>query len=425
MRQLRDALYSPAAVVKLPARSWGWLALYLSLAAGVLGVFGWLILEHSGALRGAALSYLFPDSWHFAAGYVVDRFFDAQQIAILMNAVIAGSLLLVTILLFYVKERLSASFEEGANLTGRPMHELPLWLQAWEEIKLFLMFLAVQASIFWLDYYPGRWRVVVALIASYGFLFFMFAVDFLSPVMQRHDGHYSRILKTILRHPVAALVFGAIFAAPSIVAGYLWPLNIVAVFAANAIGIAWAAVAGTWLGARMLDDFEGTPRSGVPLRVVAWVALAALLGWNGYRFGALVRSVHHKSQVLKCDYSVDLGSFGVDMPSFVALLDDRVEVGLHFDVTIHNPTRYKVEIENNRLELIHAGENMGTSRLSPVTIEPGATVDHRVELTLEVTPSRLRKGLDLLDPDDWEITLYLEVAPRFEFSIYLLRPGGA
>jgi len=416
------ALYSPAAVAKLPARSWGWLALYLALAAAVLGGFGWLVVAHAGALRGAAVRYLFPESWHFAAGYVVDRFLDAQQLAILMNAIIAGSLLLVTVLLFYVKEMLSASFEQGANLTGKPMRELPLWLQAWEEIKLFLLFLGVQGSIFWIDYYPGDWRAAVALIASYGFLFFMFAVDFLSPVMQRHEGHYSRILKTILRHPVAALVFGAMFAAPSIVAGYLWPMNVIAVFAANVVGIAWAAVAGTWLGARMLDDFEGTTRSGMPMRVLAWVALLAMLCWNGYRFGALVLSVHHKSQLLKCEYSVDLGSFGVDTPSFTALLDDRVEVGLHFEVSIHNPTKHKVQIENNRLELIHAGEPMGTSRLSPVTVEAGATVDHRVEISLEVTPSRLGKGLDLLDPDDWEISLYLEVAPGFEFPIYLLRP---
>lgn len=424
MRLVRDALLSPLAVAKLPARSWGWVAVYLALAAGVLGVTGWLIVAHAGALRAAVLRYLFPESWHFAAGYVVDRFFEAQQVAILMNAVIAGSLLLVTILLFYVKEMVSASFEEGAGLTGKPIRELPLWMQAWEEIKLFLMFVAVQASIFWIDYPPGKWRAIAALVLSYGFLFFTFAIDFLSPVMQRHEGHYSRILKAILRHPIAALAFGALFAAPSIAAGLLWPMNVAAVFAANVVGTAWAAVAGTWLGAKLLGDFEATRRSGWPMRIAAWLALLGLLCWNGYRFGALVLSVHHKSQVLKCEYKVDLDSFGVDTPSLSALLDDKVEVGVHFDVTIHNPTEYEVVIEKNRLELIHGGDPIGVSKLSPVTVEPGATVQHRVELTLEVTASRLGKGLDLLDPDKWEITLYLEVAPRFEFPIYLLRPGG-
>ncbi|MGH2830115.1 MAG: hypothetical protein ACRDJM_06500, partial [Actinomycetota bacterium] len=337
-------------------------------------------------------------------------------------AMISGSLLVVTMLLFSVKERLSASFEAGANLAGgRPMRELPLWLQAWEEIKLFLLFIAVQMAVFWIGYHPGAWRAAAAVGLSYLWLGFMFAADFVSPVMQRHEGHYSRILTTLARHPIASLGFGALFALPSIVAGTLWPMNVVAVFAANVVGIAWAAVAGTWLGARMLDDFERTPRSGALARVAAWLAILAALGINGYRFGALVLSVHHKSQVLKCQYDVDWSSFGVDAPGLAALLDDRVEVGVHFDVRIHNPTEFAVEIERNRVELRHGGELVGTTRLSPVAIAPGQTVERRVALSVEMTPSQLRKGLELLDPAAWEATLYLDVAPGFEFPVYLVR----
>jgi MFS family permease len=383
-RQFVEALRSPLAIVRLPRRSWRLLSLYMGLAAAVLAVSAWLIAANKDSLRALALEYLFPESWHFAVRYVIDRFLAEQQFAILANAIVGGSLLLVTVLLFYVKEIVSASYEEDAKLCDEPMEELPLWEQGWQEIKLFLFFVAVQASIFWIDYYPGAWRRPVALVLSYGFLFFMFA-------------------------------------APSLIAARLWPLDITAIFAANVVGIAWAAVAGTWLGAKMLGDFRATPRSRVPSRVVAWLVLAALLGWNGYRYGALVLSIHHKSQLLKCDYSVDTSSFGVDRPGLTALLDDDITLGVHFDVRITNPTEFKVEIEDNRLELRHGGELMGITKLSPLSVESGATVDQRVVLSLQMEPTKLAKGLDLLDLEDWEMTLYLEVAPHFELPVYLLR----
>jgi len=417
--QFAFALRAPAAITRLGRRTWLLLALYLSLATAVLGVLVWSVAANRDELRALVLDYLFPESWHYAARFVVDHFFAEQQLAIVINAVIGGSLLLVTVLLFYVKELVSASYETDAKLCDEPIRELPLWMQGWEEAKLFLLFVAVQASIFWIDYYPGAWRRPVALILSYGFLFFMFAIDFLSPVLQRHQGHYSRILKTLFRHPLAALVFGAIFAAPSLIVARLWALNTTAVFAANVVSIGWAAVAGTWLGAHLLDDFRATPRSHVATRVVAWVCVLALLSWNGYRYRALVLSVHHKSQILKCDYRVDPSSFGVDTPSWSDLLDDDVTIGVHFDVEIRNPTEFLLEIEDNRLELRHGGEAMGTTRLSPLSVRPGQTVTERVGLSLQLEPSRLAKGLDLLDWDDWELTLYVQVAPRFELPIYL------
>jgi hypothetical protein len=417
--QLAAAVRAPLCVARLPPRTWALLALYAALATGVLGAVAWAVREYEGGLRRLVLSYVLPESWQFAAEYVVDRFFAAQQGIVLTNAIIAGSLALVTVLLFYVKELVSLSYEQGAALTGEPVRELPLWMQAWEEIKLFLLFLAVQGSIFWIGYGAGEWRAIASVTLSYAFLFYMFAIDFLSPVMQRHQGRYSTILKTLARRPVACVTFGAMFAAPTLIAGAVWPLSIEAVFAANVASIAWAAVAGTWLGARLMPAFRRTERAGVPMRAVAWLALVGLLAFNGYRFGALTLSVHHKSQILKCDYDVDLGSFGVDAPSLAGLLDDDITVGVHFDVTIHNPTRFDVEIEDNRVELRHDGALMGTTRLSPVKIPAGATVEQTVKLSLDTKLSNLGKGLDLLDPDDWSGTLYVKVAEHFEFPIAL------
>ncbi len=432
-QQLVDgAVRAPLSIGRMRGKTIGWFVAYLSLCAGVLALVGWTVLANREALREALLGYLFPDSWHWAAGFAVDRFLAQQEMTVLITAVTTGALMMTTLLLFPVKEFLSASFETEARLVDEPVVEHPLLMQGWEEVKLFVFWLAVQMQIFWIGYHPGAWREVVAVGVGYAFLFFTFAIDFASPVFQRHKGLYSQILKTLAAHPVASLSFGAVFAAPPIVAGRLWEANphwsvttaVIVVFAANVASIAWAAVAGTWLGSRMMADFSRRRPSGWPARIIGWTIVLALLVFNSYRFGALVLSLHHKSQILKCDYSVDLGSFGVETPSLTALLDDRVDVGVHFDVVIENPTEFDVEIEKNRVELVHGGDRVGTTKLSPVRVASGEKVVQRVALTLSVKPSMLRKGLDLIEPEAWEATLYLEVAPGFEFPVYLLRPGG-
>lgn len=422
---------SPLALVVLPRRSWGWLLLYLVGCGVVLGATAWAVVRYEGDLRAGLLSYIFPDSWHFAADWVIDRFFAAQKRMVVINAINAGALILVTISLFWLKELVSASFERHGQLTRHPVSEHPLWEQAWEEVKLLVLFLAVQMSIFWIGYPPDPFRENVALVGSYLFLFFTFAIDFVSPIFQRHQGHYSRILKTLARHPLASLSFGAIFAMPPILAGKLWEANddwstttaVVVLFSANMISIVWAAIAGTWLGARLLPAFERTPRSHPASRVVAWVALLAVFGVNTYAFGAVGLSIHHKSQILKLDYDVDLLSFDFDAPGLGSLLADDVEVAVSFEVEVHNPTEYDVEIERNRVEVVHGDTVLATTALPMASVPSGDTVELTVRFPLRVKPSMLRRGRELLDPDAYRITLYLEVADGFELPVYLLSPA--
>ncbi|RMH44845.1 MAG: hypothetical protein D6689_01645 [Deltaproteobacteria bacterium] len=412
------AFVSPLAIARLSARAWLRLAAYVVAASAVLGAVAWA--AGRGRIRELALAYVFPDSWRGAARFVIDRFFEAQQRAVSDNVVLSGSLALVTVLLFWLKEALSVQFERDARLVPAPMRELPLSVQAWEEIKLFALFVAVQLAVFWIGYHPGRARDIASVALSYAWLFFMFAVDFTSPVLQRHGGHYSRILKVLARHPVATLGFGALFAAPSLVASRLWPHDLWMIFGANVIGIAWAAVAGTWFGAHLYDEFERTARAGIAVRALAWAMVVGALAFNGYRTGALVLSVHHKSQLLKLDYDVALSSFGIDLPPLRSVLSREVEMGVHLDVRIHNPTPFDVAIERNRLVLAHDGAPVATGRLAPMSVPAGATVEQRVALSVAIAPGALRRGWALADVDRWSATLYVEVAPGFEFPIYLI-----
>ena len=222
MRLLVAALLSPAALIRLPGRTWVYLAAYLAASAAVFyGVYE-LLLSREGELKALALHYLFPDSWDFAAEFVIDRFFAAQHKVILVNALTTVALVVVSLLLFWLKEMVSASFEEGAGLVPESGKELPLLEQGWQEVKLFLFVIAAQGTIFWIGYRPEPSFRTAASVLSYGFLFLTFAIDFISPVLQRHGGHYSRVLKTLVLHAPASLAFGAVFAAPSILVGVLW-----------------------------------------------------------------------------------------------------------------------------------------------------------------------------------------------------------
>ena len=428
MNALVAAVLSPLAILRLPRRAWALLITYIASAAALLYFARWLLLEYEGALTQLVLDYLFPSSWHFAAELVIERYFAAQERVVVINLVIASALMLVTVLLFWLKELVSAAFESDAKLTSKPVQEHPLWEQAWQEIKLLLLFFAVQGSIFWIGYQPSATWKKTAVALSYLFLFFTYAIDFVSPVFQRHLGHYSRIMKTLVAKLPAALAFGVIFALPTIIVGRLWEANpewtwsraLAILFGVNVVTISWACVAGTWLGSRWMADFEKTKRSSTVSRVVAWVLVLGLALGNGYAFGAVGLSIHHKSQILKCDYDVIWTSFGFERPSLMALLDDEVEIAVHIDVSISNPTSFDVAIEDNRLEVRHRGDQVATTSLAPLKVPAKETRRQTIEFRMKVTPSMLRKGRELFDASAWKMALYLEVAPGFEFPIYLL-----
>lgn len=426
VRQVALALAAPLALFRLPRKTWGYFALYLALCGLVLGGTGHLIFRSEDLLRELVLAYLFPDSWHGTMGFVADRFLEAQSKVVIANLAVVGSLAMVALLLFPFKEMLSASFEREAHLIGDPVQEHPLWEQAWEEIKLFLAVVAIQGAVFWIGYTNVGWRVIAAAVLGNVLTFAVYAIDFISPPFQRHRGHYSRILKTLAAHPLASLGFGAIFAAPALVAATAFAdmrleTMVALVCALNVAAIAWAAVAGTWLGSRLYPDFVRTRRSSIAARALSWLLVGGLLVWCGYTFGSLTWSVHKKSQILKCNYSLVWSSFDVDLPGLGSLLRDRPEVGVSFEIEIENPTGAPVELEENRIELRHRGDLLGTVRLRPFRVDAGSTARQRVGASLELSPATLaRRNTGLISLDAWTITLYIEVAPGFEFPIYLV-----
>jgi hypothetical protein len=359
LADLGAALKSPLVLFRLPRRAWRWLVIYLLAAGALLALVGALVGVCWTPAKTWLIAFVVPASWRPTATWLVDHLLAEQERALIANAIVTGSLMVVTVTLFLVKEHLSLVYEQDARLLdGAELRELPLWEQGWQELKLFAFYLAVQASLFWMGLGGHAWKRS-ALVLSYGFMFFAYSVDFVSPIFQRHQGRYSQILKAMLATPLASFLFGAMFAAPVVVAARLWaahpgwsmPAAVTVLFAANLCGIAWAAVAGTWFGARIFPRFAAAPRSHWATRSLAWLAVVALLAANGYGYGRLAVSVRAKSQLLKCHYHLVLSSFRLDTSSLPSLLDDEARLTVTFDVEIENPTALDVAVEDSRLEL--------------------------------------------------------------------------
>lgn len=426
------AVDAPTAARLLRKRSATWLAIYLAAAIVVLGIVAWAIIANHQQVLDLLLDYLMPEDWQFAAKLLIQQFFAQQQQAVITNAAIVASLMVVQITLFPVKEMVSLALEEDAQLVGEPVAEHPLWFQMWEEIKLFLFLLVMQGTIFWIGYSTDPGRALLATVLSYVVLFASVAADFMSPVLQRHKLRYSSILKSMLSHPILTFGFGAVFALPAIIAARIavdhptWSFTtqLCVSFGAQVVGIALAAIGGTVAGAPLIADARTRKRSHPVTRVLAWLVLLGLLGWNSYRFIAVGRSLHHKSQILKCEYTVDWGSFRAHAPSALelasALRKNSITVGVGFDVTIHNPTSTLVEIEDNTFEVRQATQLVAETRLPPLRVAPGATEKVSIALPLTIKPSQVLRIRELITTEGWSMTLFVRVADKFTFPIYVL-----
>ncbi len=432
-RQLGLAVMSSStAVVRLRTRSATWLVAYLIAAASILGLVAWLIGRHHAEALEMLMDYVLPEEWQFAARMLIEKLFAQQEQLVVTNLTIVAALLVVQITLFPLKEMVSASLEQDAMLVDEPVEEHPLWFQAWEEAKLFLAMIAAQGTIFWVGYTDDPVRRKVALVLSFAVLFASVAVDFLSPVLQRHKLRYSQILKSLVAHPLLTFGFGALFALPAIGATALaaahpeWSvtLKLAVAFGGQVLGIALAAIGGTVAGAPLVADARARRRSHVAVRIVAWSVLTGLLAWNAYRFGAIGSSLHHKTQLLKCKYDVDWGTFRPELPGALdlarGLTDDKIMVAASIDVAITNPTSVDVEIEDNRLEVRHAGTLVATSTLPRLDVPAGERRVTKVRLPLTIPPSLIPRVRELATGKGWTITLWLEVADGFDFPIYLL-----
>ena len=422
--QILQAISSPLALFKGCGKSYFSLATYTLLAVAVFGLTAWATMAHEQVIRQSLYAYLFPQSWHWMADKIVGFFFEAQTRVVLASFIISGALVVASALLFPIKEWCSASFEKKANPSVQ-FKEFPLWMQGLEELKLLTLYIAAQSVVLAIGYYPYDWCKVLSSVLGMGVLFFTFGLDFLSPAFQRHRVRYVNIVHTLLKAAPAVLLFGAIFSAPLLFLGQ-WiightKLSLLEVsawlFLLNILCMAWAIPAGTQLGSKLRQNVlkRGALKQSTIRNAYIGVTAAAILGVAFHSTVAL--SIHHKSQILKCEYEVNWESFNTNLTSLKALFFGKETAQFTFDLTIHNPTAFDVDIEHSTLSIWQNSVLISKTQLEPIAVASGKTAVHPIQINTQMDLNNLSHWRQLTQ--GWEVFLEFEVLPGIPFMLAL------
>ncbi len=431
--QLAAPFRAFAALRVVPRGARPLLLLYLGLAALVFTAVGWGMTVGRPALTQAALRYVFPAEWLPWVEPLMRGLAESQADLVFVNATLMTGVACVAALLFPLKERLSRAFEAGQTWAPPgPVAELPLAFQVFEETRLFLVYVSLQLTFFWIGLSADPTRRAVATALSTVFLWAQFGLDFGAPALQRRGGRYADIVRAFVRRPLAVLGFGALLSAPAQLAGLALargaaeaPVRALAIVFAVTLAVLPAAV---FAGTRLAADFvqpDPAPLGVAPLRglrrVAGHVAVLALVVVNLASAGLALRTLHHMSQVLKCQYDVVPDSWRVRTGLLDPLLTERVDVDASIEVDVFNPTPFDLDLRHLALDIRHRGETLATPTFGGLTVPAGARRRERVTLKIPVALSTLGRGLALFEPG-WEVRLRLRVLPGTELPLTLLRP---
>ncbi len=400
-----------------------WL-LYVGLALCLFTILALLANAYQAALYEALLSYLLPQSWHTLAGHLIPFFFESQTKIALASMIISGSLVVSSALLFPLKEHCSQLYETLIDPEGSSQ-ELPLTVQALEEGKLLILYGAAQSIILGLGYYPYTITQVLSSGLSVLFLFFAFGIDFIAPTLQRHQVRYSTLIKLLLKHWPATLLFGALYSTPVLLIGH-WVLKETdftlleiasLLFITNIFFMALAIPGGTRLAKQMQSAVASLPKVAPKAKTLAYASVLITFAL-GISFHTLVAvSFHHKSQILKCEYDLDWGSLDAQFAGFREAFLGGQSTRLHFDLTLHNPTPFDVRIEKSQLLIKQNDQLISQTFINSLEVGAGQTQTQRVEIEAAINLKHLSTFGGLTE--GWQVFLVFDILPGIPFVLAL------
>lgn len=422
--QMSHALIrAPLSLRSMSRHSGVWLVVYFSCGLVIFSVISGFLLKNQESIKFLVLDYFFPQSWHQISESLGLFFFDSQAKVVVGNLIISGSLVIASIFLFPIKEKYSAKFEKDAAYNNGISQEFSLPMQALEEAKLFVLFLAVQSVILWIGYYPYTWTTNLSVLLSYVALFFIFGLDFISPTLQRHKTSYALILKVLLRNSLAVLCFGLLYSLPIVVFSQvifrneeLTLIEISAiVFFANILFLTLAVPAGTHLASMLLPEVQHTVEPTKKTRIWVYSTSVITLLIMLFLHGGLIASLHHKSQLLKANYRIDWSSFDVNLPSFGEFFKGSASTSVSFDVEISNPTRFDIVIENSQIVVAKQEIAIATIDLAGFDVPSDSSRAVTVKLDSNSDISKIENFDNILE--NWRVDFRFELWPGIPFVI--------
>lgn len=426
-KQLKLTLIdAPISLRRLKKGSFVWGAIYSLSTFIVFGLFVWLMLSNQQAIKELLLDYLFPKSWQNISEKLVEFLFESQAKVVLSNMILSGSLVLASITLFPVKEKYSAAFEQDGDYQNGAIKEFPLFLQAWEEVKLFLLYLTAQSVILWIGYYPYQWTTFLAISLSYLFLFFTFGLDIIAPTLQRHRINYSLMLKYFLAHPLLTCGFGLLFSFPLLViAHYVFKqpeltfIEMTSIlFLVNILFLSIAIPSGTHLASRVLSEIRVTHKPTISSVRKSYLAMSILLIFTLFLHSRLIISLHHKSQLLKAEYDLDWSSIEFDMPSLSQIANGKALSQFSIDMVIHNPTQFDILIEPSVIQIQQDKKSIASIDINGFYLASGEKKRINLELNSNSDLSLLSELPQLLE--GWRVDMYLDLWPGIPFILNLI-----
>ena len=376
---------SLARVYRLSGETWRQLAIYLILVVSVLTLVALSVHRYGPDLIEIVLHFLLPENWLFAGRTLVERMLDAQSLAVLINTGMATVIMLVSLITFPLKERVSASYEQDTQCTGaRAPNEPPLWRQALEECELGVFYLALTLMVLRLGLSEDEAARQTSVVLSHILLAMTMAIDYISPTLQRHGLTYTDILATLARHPVKSLGFGVVFAAGPVAGGHILinagadPVMVfIALGVIHTISLAGAVLVGTLVGGQLTKSALEADRVGQTPRLATWLLITTTLIINGVFFGSAGQTFYALTPILKCEWSVVDGSFKVHEKK---LLPPSLVLGAM--VTIYNPTDRVAALGAHQIDVLFKGESIADTQLTQFEVRPGEriTQDLRVRI---------------------------------------------
>lgn len=417
---------SSTAILKGKTQTYKALFIYIACGLAVFGVVFSLLIQYEPQIKTAVMHYLLPQSWHNISERLIQFFFESQTKVVLASLIINSAIVLSSMVLFPIKEWASRTYERENQLSPGKQEEFPLWLQGLEECKLLFIYLTAQSVILAIGYYPYAWSSAISNILSILFLCFSFGLDLIAPTLQRNKIKYSAILKVLLKNPVLTLAFGAVFSLPLV---YLGQLILAAeqlslaqlsavLFAINLLLLAVAIPAGTGIASRLLDTTRNTASPTRASKIKVYSVLSILLVMSGSFHYLVAMSMHHKSQLMKCEYTIDWDSLKTDWPSISALMNGEQDAKFEVYLEVRNPTPFDLEIENSQLQIFQNLKLVSSTSINAFYVPSGETVKHKLKLSTQFNKNALSNFSGLLE--GWSVQITLDLLPGIPFIIQVV-----
>jgi hypothetical protein len=410
---------------KMKSKSWMWLFIYFGCGLLLFSIIIDFLLTHQVMIKQTILDYFFPESWQKISEYLVHYLFEMQTKTVLSNAILSGSLLIASIFLFPLKEKLSHIFERESRLYIGEYEEFSLLQQGIEEFKLILVYACAQSVILWIGYYPYEWSDYLSILLSYLFLFFTFGLDFIAPSLQRQRKTYSLIIKALLKKPLMPLVFGGILSIPLLLLSHYLFLateySLIEIssllFAVNLFILSFSVLVGTIL-AHQIHPF--VHQTIAPLKrniILSYSFISGILAITLFLHSRVILSLHHKSQLLKAHYEIDWSSIQYEWPSLTQLTQGKALSELSFNMIMSNPTRYHIHVEDSFLYFEQKNQRIATIALKSFSLGAKQTKTIKIEIGSKTHFERLNSFSALMN--DWKIDLKVDIFPGIPFIFTL------